>query len=153
MKELGSQTVWNIWELMSGSDEKVGREGKRTKGKRVVRGLRKACTGTNKVLRMGVVPGRVWGSEALGMAPSQRENLRRQMASAAEPKPSMALSLLLEINNLEVEHELACVATCFWAQAVWTGQWEDDVREGWKKTGVGSYIVDESQRASRCSHR
>ena len=41
-------------------------------------------------------------------------------------------SLLLEIDNLEVEHVLACVATCFWAQAVWTGTLEDDMRDAWK---------------------
>ena len=28
------------------------------------------------------------------------------------------------INKLEIEHELARAATCFWAQAVWTGQWK-----------------------------
>ena len=56
-------------------------------------------TGTNNVLRMGVVPGRVWGSEVLGMGPSQRENLQRQLASAAGKKPSAVLSLFMQPRN------------------------------------------------------
>ena len=61
---------------------------------------------------------------ALGIAPSQRENLRRHLASAADKKPSVSLSWYTEVNNLEIEHELECAATCFWAQTVWihTGQ-------------------------------
>ena len=62
-------------------------------------------------LRMGVVPGRVYGSKAPGLAPTQREMLRRQLASAAGKKPSISLSLFLKINNLETDHELACKAT------------------------------------------
>ena len=54
--------------------------------------------------------GRVWGS--------QREVLGRQLASAAGKGPSVSLSLLLEITNLEIEDELACGATCFWTQAL-----------------------------------
>ena len=48
--------------------------------------------GINKVLWMGVVPGRVPNANALGMVPSQREVLRRQLASAAGGKRRQFLS-------------------------------------------------------------
>ena len=50
--------------------------------------------------RMGVVPERVWGSEALGMAPAPTEVVRRQLASAPGKKLLVWLSLFVEINNL-----------------------------------------------------
>ena len=65
--------------------------------------------------------------------PRERVKLRRHLASAARKKPSVSLSLFLEVNNLEVEHELACAATCFGQQTVWTGPWSDDVREAWRR--------------------
>ena len=68
-------------------------------------------TGICEVLRMGVGPGGVWRSEALGKAPSQREDLRRHVASAAGKKSSLSLSLFLDVDNLEIEHELSCAAT------------------------------------------
>ena len=37
----------------------------------------------------------------MGIAPSERLKLRRQMA-AAEKKESVSLSLVMEVNNLEV---------------------------------------------------
>ena len=73
-------------------------------------------TGTNKVLRMGDGE---WcqkecaGSKCLGMAPTRREVLRRPLVSAAGKKPSVSLSPFLEMNNLEIEHEVACAAACF----------------------------------------
>ena len=62
---------------------------------------------------MGVVPRKVWGAKASGMVPSQRKVLRRQWASTAGKKPSRSLVLFLEINILELDHELAYVTTCF----------------------------------------
>ena len=56
----------------------------------------------------------------------------------------VSLSLFLEVNNLEKERELACVATIFWAQAVWTGQWEEDMKEAMEETDLGSYVVEKS---------
>ena len=45
-------------------------------------------TGNNKVLRLGVVSGRVWGST---------DNLRKQLAIAAGTKPSVWLYLFLVV--------------------------------------------------------
>ena len=53
---------------------------------------------------------------------------RRQSASTARKKPTVLLSLFWEINGLEIEHELACAASCFG-----TRQWDDDFREAWKR--------------------
>ena len=77
-----------------------------------------------------------------------REYVRRQFAGAAGKKPSVSPSLCLDVNNLVIEHDLTCAATCFWPQAVWTGQWEDDMRS-MEKIGVGSHVVDTIQTASR----
>ena len=78
------------------------------------------------------MPGKVWRATASGIAPSQREVIRRQVASVAG-KTHQYLFLFFEVNNLEIEHELACVGR-FWAQAVLTGQ---------DKTGLESYVVEE----------
>ena len=59
-----------------------------------------------------------------------RESLRRELARAAEKKPSVSLPR----------------ATCFWAQAVWTGQWGGRYEKSIEKTGVECYVVDKSQR-------
>ena len=61
----------------------------------------------------------------------------------------MSLSLFFERHSLEIDHEVACAATCFWAQSVWTVQWQEHVRENMEKACVGSYVVGESQRTSR----
>ena len=55
------------------------------------------------------------------------------MASAAGKKSSISLTLFSEVNNLELEHELTCSATCFWSEAIWTGQVVDHVREAWNR--------------------
>ena len=47
-------------------------------------------------------------------------NIAKATGHAAGKKPSVSLSLSLEVNNLEIDHEPARAATCFWAQAVWT---------------------------------
>ena len=46
-----------------------------------------------KLLRMGLVPARVWRGQALGIPPTERLKLRRQMASVAGKKSSTSLSL------------------------------------------------------------
>ena len=57
-----------------------------------------------KLLRTGLVPARAWRGHAVGIAPTERLKLRRQMAAAsAGKKASVSLSLFMEVNNLEVE--------------------------------------------------
>ena len=66
--------------------------------------------------------GTVWGSKGFRMAPSQREKLYEgHLPVLQAKKSSVSLSLFLEINNLEIEHELACAATCFGVHAVGRG--------------------------------
>ena len=36
----------------------------------------------------------------------------------------LALSLFIEVNNLEVEVDLSTLATLFWAEGVWMGKWK-----------------------------
>ena len=64
-------------------------------------------------------------SKAPGMAPTQREILRRHLASAAGRKPSDSLSLNLEISNLEIEHALAC--------AVFRSAMKDNLGAAWER--------------------
>ena len=60
-------------------------------------------------MRTGSVPARAWRGHAVGIAPTERLKLRRQMATAAAAgkKQSVSLSLFMEVNNLEVEEELS----------------------------------------------
>ena len=63
-------------------------------------------TGTNTVLRMGVVPG----------TDPQRIIQKTNSQCCRKESFSLALALLRDLNNLEIEHELACSAMCCWAQ-------------------------------------
>ena len=82
--------------------------------------------------RMGLVFARVWRRQAVGIAPTERLKLRRQMAAGAGKKESVSSSLVMEANNLEVEDDLSTVATFFWAESVWKWkvQTRRQVREG-----------------------
>ena len=44
--------------------------------------------GARKLARAGIMPARTWGVHAVGMAPTDRLKLRRQMAAAACKKRS-----------------------------------------------------------------
>ena len=57
----------------------------------------------------GLVPGRTWRGQAV------RLKLRRQMAAAAGRKESVSLSLVMEVNKLEVEEERSTMAKLAWA--------------------------------------
>ena len=54
-----------------------------------------------KLLRMGLVFARVRRGQAVGIAPSERLKLRRQMATAGKNE-SVSLS---EVNNFEVDED------------------------------------------------
>ena len=75
-----------------------------------------------KLLRAGMMTARTWGVHAVGMAPTERLQLRREMAAGAGKKSTASLSLFMEAHGLEVEEELSTVATQFWAEGVWTGK-------------------------------
>ena len=45
----------------------------------------------------------------------------------------MSLSVFLVVADLEVEADLACMATHFWAEAVWMGRWDEDLEKCWRK--------------------
>ena len=76
---------------------------------------------------------RVWGAPVSDMYRLKTQVRTRSVPRAAGQKPSVSLSNFLEINNLEVDHGLACAAVCFWAQAVWTAAREVDMRDVWKR--------------------
>ena len=80
------------------------------------------------------------------MAPTHRDVLRRQLASAAGKKAVT----LLNIKNLKVECELARVAAVFWTQGEWTGKkWEDDMRDSWNRQVWEATSWLKGQRISR----
>ena len=85
----------------------------------------------------------------LGMVRFQKEMLRKQLEIAEGKKLPVSVSLFLEIDNLEIEHELACAATRFWAQAMWAGQWDEHVTEAWTRQVWGSCFVEIGQRLCR----
>ena len=63
-----------------------------------------------------LMPARSWGAHAVGMSPTERLKLRRQMAVAAGKKSTTSLSLFMEAYGLEVEEELSTLATQYWAE-------------------------------------
>ena len=70
-----------------------------------------------------MVPARAWRGQAVGIAPTERLKLRKQIAAAAGKEESVSLSLFMEVNSLEVEEELLTMATLAWAEGVWLGKW------------------------------
>ena len=56
-----------------------------------------------------MVPARTWGASAVGLAPTERFKLRRQMAAAGK-KSATSLSLFMETFGLEVEEDLSALA-------------------------------------------
>ena len=85
------------------------------------------------LLRTGLVPARAWGGQAVGIAPTERLKLRRQVAAAAGKKESVSLSLFMNVNNFEVEEELSTVATLAWVEGVWLGRWGREQQKAWRK--------------------
>ena len=64
------------------------------------------------------------------MMPSQGELLRKQVASAAGQKPSVALSFLCEVNSLERIKERGGACCSFSERRpVWTRQWKEDMKD------------------------
>ena len=68
-----------------------------------------------------------------GIAPTEREKLRRQMTSAAGKNNSVSLSLFLEVNDLEVEEEFSTMATQARAEGTWMGKWTREQKEARRK--------------------
>ena len=67
--------------------------------------------GVKKLLRADMMPARTWRVHAVGMAPTEKFKLRRQMAAAAGKKSTTSLSLFMEAYGFEVEEELSTMAT------------------------------------------
>ena len=63
--------------------------------------------------RAGMMPARTWGARAVGMSPTERFILRRQLAAAAGTKSTTSVSLFMEVFGLEVEDEISAIATSF----------------------------------------
>ena len=80
-----------------------------------------------------MVLARVWWGQAVGISPTERMKLRRQMAAAAGQKDSVSVSLFMEVVGLKVEEELSTVATLFLAEGVWMGKWRRQQQKTWRK--------------------
>ena len=89
--------------------------------------------GVKKLLRAGMMPARTWGVHAVGMSPTERLKLWRQMAAAAGKNSTTFLSLFVETYGQEVEGELSTKATQYWAEGVWTGKWSHELKEAWMR--------------------
>ena len=68
---------------------------------------------------------------AVGMAPTERSKLRRQMAAAARKTGTTSLSLFMDAFGLEVEEDLSTLATRYWAEGAWIGKWPVEQKEAW----------------------
>ena len=51
------------------------------------------------------------------------------MAAAAGKKSTTSLSLFVEAYGLEEEEKLSTMATQFWAEGVWTGNWSHEQKK------------------------
>ena len=87
----------------------------------------------NKLIHVGLVPARALVHKVLGICPSQRLRIRRQVADMLGKKKPPFLDTSLEMEHMELEHELAFAATCSWARSCWGGIWIDDMYAACKK--------------------
>ena len=69
----------------------------------------------------------------LGVLPLQRLSLRRKMAEAAGKPLQLSFSPFLEMADLEIEADLACMAILFWAESVWMRRWDEDFEKCWRR--------------------
>ena len=67
------------------------------------------------------------------MCPTQRLRIRRQVAEMLGEKKGASSEIVMEVEDFELENELACSATCSWARSCWEGRvdWHhvDDMEE------------------------
>ena len=89
--------------------------------------------GVKQLLRAGMMPARTCWAHAVGMSPTERLKLRRQMATAAGKRSTTSLSLFMEVFGLEVGDEISTIATQFWAEGEWTGKWSHEQKEAWMR--------------------
>ena len=82
--------------------------------------------------------------EALGIPPSQRLRLRRQIAMVVGNRASVSPSRYLQVNDLKMEPELSFIATQFSAEDVWMNRWRNEQQDAW-----GRQIFEAGERACR----
>ena len=93
--------------------------------------------GVMKLLRVGLVPARVRGRQAIGISPTERLKWRRQMAATAG----------LEVNIPEVEDEVSTLATL--GRRSLAEKMEGRARQSAAKADDGGRNAEASERACR----
>ena len=72
---------------------------------------------------------------ALGINPTLRKHMIRQMLLVAGMKALTSLSFCLDMNEVEVEHEFAIAAATILATQCWdskcTKKWDSDMFRAW----------------------
>ena len=64
------------------------------------------------------------------MVLTERLKMRRQVAAAAGKKSTTLLSLFLEAGRIGSRgEELSSLATQYWAEGVWIGQWHHEQKK------------------------
>ena len=96
-----------------------------------VRGTVRCYLYIKKLLRAGMVPARLWEVHAVGMAPTEMLEMRRQMAAAVGKKSATTSSLFTEAFGLKAEEDFSTLATKYWAEGVWIGKWPVGQKEAW----------------------
>ena len=57
---------------------------------------------------------------------------RMKLVAAGKSEP-VSLSLVMELNNLEVDEALYTMATLCWAEGVWMNMREKEQQEAWRR--------------------
>ena len=68
-----------------------------------------------------------------GLSHASGGRWRRQ----AGKNETVSLSLLMEVNDLEVEQDLSTMAAVFWAEGVWMSRWRREQQKAWRKQIFG----------------
>ena len=105
-----------------------------------------------KILTMGLVLARAWGGQAVGTAPAERLKLWRQMAAAAGKEESVALSLYMEVYNLEVEETLSTMAALLLGGRCVYEQMVNRTAAGMQETDLRSADMETSWRTCRSGY-
>ena len=89
--------------------------------------------GGKKLLHACMMPKRTWRVHAVEMSPTERLQIRRQMAAAAGSKRTNSLSFFIKAYSLKIKEELSTMATQCWAEKVLTGKWRHEQKEAWMR--------------------
>ena len=109
---------------------------------------------TKKLMQMGMVPAGIWEHKALNVCRIHILRIRGQVADMLGKNEQASLDNFLEVENMELECELAFSA-CYSATSCSEGRWNDDMSKAWRKQMISEVSCNKvrGQAGAVCCER